>query len=219
MLVVNNVSKVYRAGGQRITALQGVSMEFKQGEFVAIVGDSGCGKTTLLNIIAGLLHPTEGFICYDGNIITEKSQNGINEYRKNHVGIILQKFSLLNDRNIYNNVELPLKIHKYPKDLREKLVTEYLEKVNMSEKRYVYPNNLSGGQQQRVAIARALVSNPDIILADEPTGALDEQNAEQIVNILRQVSNEGKIVIMVTHHLKFLSYCDRYIKLDEGKVV
>ena len=199
--------------------LQGVSMEFKQGEFVAIVGDSGCGKTTLLNIIAGLLHPTEGFICYDGNIITEKSQNGINEYRKNHVGIILQKFSLLNDRNIYNNVELPLKIHKYPKDLREKLVTEYLEKVNMSEKRYVYPNNLSGGQQQRVAIARALVSNPDIILADEPTGALDEQNAEQIVNILRQVSNEGKIVIMVTHHLKFLSYCDRYIKLDEGKVV
>lgn len=130
----------------------------------------------------------------------------------------MQNFSLLNDRDVFSNVELPLKIHKVSKKERNEIVPIYLEKVNMLDKMRAYPHQLSGGQQQRVAIARALIGNADIILADEPTGALDEQNALQIIGILREIADSGKIVIMVTHNMDFIAQCDRCVTITKGEI-
>lgn len=218
MLKIENVEKIYKSNGKATKALTDISFQAEYGEFIAVVGKSGCGKSTLLNIIAGLLQPTHGNIYFDDKNITSHNKKEMDEYRKKHIGIILQNFSLLNDRDVYDNVELPLKICKIDKNLHKSLITEQLEKVDMIDKINAYPKQLSGGEQQRVAIARALVADKNIILADEPTGALDEYNANQIVNILRKIANQGKIVIMVTHNLDFVSLCDRCIKLKEGRI-
>lgn len=219
MIDIVNITKIYKSNGQNIYALNNINLKIKDGEFLAIVGKSGCGKSTLLNIIAGLVKPTQGTIRYNDEVITTKRQKDIIQFRKDHIGIILQNFSLLNDRDVYANVELPLKIHKVNKTERKKMVPLFLEKVDMCDKIRMYPKNLSGGQQQRVAIARALIGNADIILADEPTGALDEQNALQIISILREIADNGKIVIMVTHNMDFATQCDRCITIDEGELI
>lgn len=219
MLVIKNISKIYRQKFYELKALDEINISFNRGEFVAIVGKSGCGKTTLLNIIAGLIRPTAGAIIFEGDDIASKQPKEILKFRKEHVGIILQNFSLLNDRNVYANVELPLKIQKVSKSKRKALVNKYLSMVDMSDKINAYPRQLSGGQKQRVAIARALISDADIILADEPTGSLDEKNAEQIVSILREIANLGKIVIMVTHSMDATSKCDRCITIDRGNII
>lgn len=219
MLVIKNISKIYRQKFYELKALDEINISFNRGEFVAIVGKSGCGKTTLLNIIAGLIRPTAGAILFEGDDITSKQPKEILKFRKEHVGIILQNFSLLNDRNVYANVELPLKIQRVSKSKRKALVNKYLSMVDMSDKINAYPRQLSGGQKQRVAIARALISDADIILADEPTGSLDEKNAEQIVSILREIANLGKIVIMVTHNMAATSKCDRCITIDRGNII
>lgn len=219
MIEIVNITKIYKTRGQKIYALNNINFQANEGEFLAIVGKSGCGKSTLLNIIAGLVKPTQGIIRYNNEAITTKRQKDIIQFRKDHIGIILQNFSLLNDRDVYANVELPLKIHKVNKTERKKLVPLFLEKFDMSDKIRMYPKNLSGGQQQRIAIARALIGNADIILADEPTGALDEENALQIINILRKIANDGKTVIMVTHNMDFAARCDRCIKMDKGEII
>ncbi|MBQ7926121.1 MAG: ABC transporter ATP-binding protein [Lachnospiraceae bacterium] len=219
MLEVTNLNKTYNTYNSNVHALSNIILTVKKCEFVVVMGESGCGKSTLLNIIAGLLAPTDGTIVYNGDIITGRKKSDLQEYRCRHVGIILQNFSLLNDRTVRQNVELPLRIRKTDKKQRGTLVEKYLEKVGMLDKIDVFPNQLSGGQKQRVAIARALISNPDIILADEPTGALDKANAEQIVKMLREIADSGKMVIMVTHNMDVIKMCDRCITLSDGKMI
>lgn len=218
MLTVDNVTKRYKTGGQEVYALKGVSLTARRGEFLAVIGKSGCGKSTLLHIISGLTSPTSGAVLYEGEDITARTRDGILRFRAEHVGIILQNFSLLNDRTVYANVELPLKIHKVEKARREQLVREYLVRMDMLEYTGRYPKQLSGGQQQRVAIARALVCDADILLADEPTGSLDSENAMQIIDILRSIADSGKTVVMVTHDMEAAAKCDRCIRLDRGEV-
>ncbi len=213
MLTVNKVTKDFYTHDGIVHALKNISMKFSEGEMVAIVGESGSGKTTLLNIISGLINPDAGNIRYYDEIISQKTQLEKLRFRKAHIGMIMQDYYLLNDRNIYENIELPLRIRHYPQNDRKQLIEKYLREMNLYEKRNEYPEHLSGGQQQRVSIARALICDPDIILADEPTGALDEENAYRILKILRMLADTGKIVIMVTHQLKNLSFCDRYYSL------
>lgn len=219
MLAVENVTKRYKLRGQEVYVLNGVSLTAERGEFLAVTGKSGCGKSTLLHIISGLSRPTSGTVRYEGEDITARSRDGILRFRAEHVGIILQNFSLLNDRTVYGNVELPLKIRKLEKAGRERLVREYLGRMDMLEYIDRYPKQLSGGQQQRAAIARALVCDADILLADEPTGSLDYENAMQIIDILRSVARSGKTVVMATHDKEAAAKCDRCIRLNRGEVV
>lgn len=219
MLEIHNVSKVYKEYNRETYALRNVTFDVKNGEFIAVTGPSGCGKSTLLNILAGLLAPAEGGIIYNNDKIDYNNSAQLQQYRCNHVGIILQNFSLLNDRTVGQNVSLPLDIRKIEKKQKNGMVREYLMRTGMIDKIDSFPQQLSGGQKQRVAIARALVYNPDIILADEPTGALDKDNAVQIIDMLREIAEEGKIVIMVTHDMNMVSRCDRCITLKDGCMV
>lgn len=219
MLEIHNVSKVYKEYNRETYALRNVTFDVKNGEFIAVTGPSGCGKSTLLNILAGLLAPAEGGIIYNNDKIDYNNSAQLQQYRCNHVGIILQNFSLLNDRTVGQNVSLPLDIRKIEKKQKNGMVREYLMCTGMIDKIDSFPQQLSGGQKQRVAIARALVYNPDIILADEPTGALDKDNAVQIIDMLREIAEEGKIVIMVTHDMNMVSRCDRCITLKDGCIV
>lgn len=219
MLEIHNVSKVYKEYNRETYALRNVTFDVKNGEFIAVTGPSGCGKSTLLNILAGLLAPSEGGIIYNNDEIDYNNSAQLQQYRCNHVGIILQNFSLLNDRTVGQNVSLPLDIRKIEKKQKNGMVREYLMRTGMIDKIDSFPQQLSGGQKQRVAIARALVYNPDIILADEPTGALDKDNAVQIIDMLREIAEEGKIVIMVTHDMNMVSRCDRCITLKDGCIV
>ena len=219
MLEIHNVSKVYKEYNRETYALRNVTFDVKNGEFIAVTGPSGCGKSTLLNILAGLLAPAEGGIIYNNDKIDYNNSAQLQQYRCNHVGIILQNFSLLNDRTVGQNVSLQLDIRKIEKKQKNGMVREYLMRTGMIDKIDSFPQQLSGGQKQRVAIARALVYNPDIILADEPTGALDKDNAMQIIDMLREIAEEGKIVIMVTHDMNMVSRCDRCITLKDGCIV
>ena len=219
MLEIHNVSKVYKEYNRKTYALRNITFDVKNGEFIAVTGPSGCGKSTLLNILAGLLAPAEGGIIYNNDKIDYNNSAQLQQYRCNHVGIILQNFSLLNDRTVGQNVSLPLDIRKIEKKQKNGMVREYLMRTGMIDKIDSFPQQLSGGQKQRVAIARALVYNPDIILADEPTGALDKDNAVQIIDMLREIAEEGKIVIMVTHDMNMVSRCDRCITLKDGCIV
>lgn len=219
MLQIHNVSKIYKEYNKETYALRNVTFDVKNGEFIAVTGPSGCGKSTLLNILAGLLAPADGEIIYNNDKIDYNNSAQLQQYRCNHVGIILQNFSLLNDRTVGQNVSLPLDIRKIEKKQKNGMVREYLMRTGMIDKIDSFPQQLSGGQKQRVAIARALVYNPDIILADEPTGALDKDNAVQIIDMLREIAEDGKIVIMVTHDMNMVSRCDRCITLKDGCIV
>lgn len=219
MLQIHNISKIYKEYNRETYALRNVTFDVKNGEFIAVTGPSGCGKSTLLNILAGLLAPAEGEIIYNNDKIDYNNSAQLQQYRCNHVGIILQNFSLLNDRTVGQNVSLPLDIRKIEKKQKNGMVREYLMRTGMIDKIDSFSQQLSGGQKQRVAIARALVYNPDIILADEPTGALDKDNAVQIIDMLREIAEEGKIVIMVTHDMNMVSRCDRCITLKDGCMV
>ena len=219
MLQIHNVSKIYKEYNRETYALRNVTFDVKNGEFIAVTGPSGCGKSTLLNILAGILAPAEGAIIYNNDKIDYNNSTQLQQYRCNHVGIILQNFSLLNDRTVGQNVSLPLDIRKVEKKQKNGMVREYLMRTGMIDKIDSFPQQLSGGQKQRVAIARALVYNPDIILADEPTGALDKDNAVQIIDMLGEIAEEGKIVIMVTHDMNMVSRCDRCITLKDGCIV
>lgn len=219
MLKITNVCKEYKTYYSRVQALKNVSFSVGRGELVALVGKSGCGKTSLLNIIAGLLMATSGEIEYNGQLITDMSSKQLLNYRRNHIGVILQNFSLLNDRTVYQNIELPLRIHNVEKSKRRELIYKYLKDMGIEDKMDSFPEQLSGGQKQRVAIARALICEPDIILADEPTGALDDYNSKQILSMLRKIADSGKIVIMSTHNMDFVSDCDKCITMSDGEII
>ncbi len=219
MLRLKNIKKDYIVGSGRVEALKGVSIDFRKNEFVSILGQSGCGKTTLLNIIGGLDKYTEGDLVIGGRPTKYYKDRDWDIYRNHSVGFVFQSYNLIPHQTVLSNVELALTLSGVSKKERRKRATEALEKVGLGDQLNKKPNQMSGGQMQRVAIARALVNNPDILLADEPTGALDSATSVQVMDILKEISKE-KLVIMVTHNPDIaVKYSTRIIKLLDGEVV
>lgn len=213
-----DVKKTYGKSGAAVSALQGVSLSIKKGEMVAIMGKSGCGKSTLLNTLGGLITMDSGEYYYKGKKVVTTKQKELTRFRRKEIGFVVQYFALIDDMTIHKNVEIPLKYLGYSSKERKEKVLKALEELELSEKRKAYPTELSGGQQQRVAIARAIVKEPDLILADEPTGALDEATGEVVMDIFRKLNNQGKTIIIVTHDPNVAAKCDRVIRLRDGKV-
>ena len=219
MIQLQNIKKVFRTEEIDTWALREVSLEVKNGEFVAIMGPSGCGKTTLLNIMGLLDTPTEGTYILNDKDVSQLSERERTNIRKGTIGFVFQSFNLIDDLDVYENVELPLLYMGVPAKERKKRVTEMLDRMAMSHRRKHFPCQLSGGQQQRVAVARAVVSNPKIILADEPTGNLDSKNSKEVMDLLLQLHEKGTTIVMVTHSQHNASFADRIINLFDGQVV
>ena len=199
MLKLDNIVKDYDAGGEKVRALKGVSIEFRKSEFVAVLGQSGCGKTTLLNIIGGLDQYTSGDLSINGKSTKKFRDADWDTYRNHSIGFVFQSYNLIPHQTVLANVELALTLSGVGKAERRRRAVEALEKVGLGDQLKKKPNQMSGGQMQRVAIARALVNDPEILLADEPTGALDSQTSVQIMEILKEISKD-KLIIMVTHN-------------------
>ncbi|MBR3547438.1 MAG: ABC transporter ATP-binding protein [Bacteroidaceae bacterium] len=219
MIQLQNIKKVFRTEEIDTWALREVSLEVKNGEFVAIMGPSGCGKTTLLNIMGLLDTPTEGTYMLNGKEVSQLSERERTNIRRGTIGFVFQSFNLIDDLDVYENVELPLLYMGVPAKERKKRVTEMLDRMAMSHRRGHFPCQLSGGQQQRVAVARAVVSNPKIILADEPTGNLDSKNSKEVMDLLLQLHEQGTTIVMVTHSQHNASFADRIINLFDGQIV
>ena len=219
MLRVKDIVKVYQTGGEDVTALRGVSLSFRESEFVAVLGHSGCGKTTLLNIIGGLDQYTSGDLIINGRSTKEFTDRDWDSYRNHSIGFVFQSYNLIPHQSVLSNVELALTLSGVSKAERRRRAAEALEKVGLKDQMKKRPNQLSGGQMQRVAIARALVNDPDILLADEPTGALDSETSVQVMDILQEIAQD-KLVIMVTHNPELAErYATRIIRVLDGKVV
>ena len=219
MLKLENVSKIYRTAEVETRALDGVSFTVEAGEFLAIMGPSGCGKSTLLNILGLLDSPTSGVYSFFGEDVARASEQYLTILRRGVVGFVFQSFNLIDDLNVAENVEVALIYRRVSGSERKRRVAEALERVGIAHRSRHLPQQLSGGQQQRVAIARALVSNPKLILADEPTGNLDTANGEAVMDLLTGVSQSGTTVIMVTHSLVHAGRAQRTVKLLDGHVV
>ncbi len=218
MLKLKDIKKTYVSGDEKVEALKGINIEFRKSEFVSILGQSGCGKTTLLNIIGGLDRYTSGDLIINGKSTKDFKDRDWDAYRNYSVGFVFQSYNLIGHQTVLSNVELALTISGIPKKERRKRAIEALEEVGLKEQIHKKPNQLSGGQMQRVAIARALVNNPEIILADEPTGALDTKTSVQVMEILKKIS-KNKLIIMVTHNPELAEkYSSRIIKILDGKI-
>ena len=218
MLKLENITKDYKVGDSVVHALKGISIEFRKSEFVSILGQSGCGKTTLLNIIGGLDRYTSGNLIINGKSTKDFKDKDWDAYRNYSVGFVFQNYNLISHQTILSNVELALTLSGVGKKERQKRAIEALKKVGLEEQIHKKPNQLSGGQMQRVAIARAIVNNPDIILADEPTGALDTKTSKQVMDILKEIAKD-KLVIMVTHNPSLAEeYSTRIIKILDGVI-
>jgi len=214
---LRNVSKIYKTGETEFHALDNVSLEIKKGECVAVLGPSGSGKSTLMHLIGGLDKPSEGSIEVDGRNLDKLSDSKLARYRNEKVGFVFQFFNLLQGTNTLNNVTLPL-IYARKKINRRQKASEILEEVGLQKKLKNRPNQLSGGEQQRVSVARALVNDPEIILADEPTGNLDSKTGAAIFELLRELNQKGKTVVVVTHDNSLAQKADRVIQVADGKV-
>ncbi|MBP3040198.1 ATP-binding cassette domain-containing protein [Bacillaceae bacterium Marseille-Q3522] len=219
MLKLVNIKKSYLVDQQPVPVLKGINLEFFKGEMVALLGESGCGKSTLLNIITGLDKANEGKIFFHEKEVTKFSDKEWAQYRKNNIGYIFQNFNLIAHLNVIENVEMVMTLDGKPKHERKQRAKELLEMVGLGDKLEYEPNRLSGGQKQRVAIARALANDPDIIVADEPTGALDSETAIQIMEILKKLANDGKLIILVTHSLELAEWGNRIVRLKDGEVI
>ena len=216
MIKLEHVSKSYSAG---IPALNDVNLEIEDGEFVFIVGDSGSGKSTLIKLLLKELEPTEGVITVDGKVLSKIRRKQVPKYRRN-VGVVFQDFRLLKDRNVYDNVAFAQKVVGEPNSHIRKKVPLMLSMVGLAAKYRSFPRQLSGGEQQRVAIARALINEPDILLADEPTGNLDNNNAWEIMNLLEVINSRGTTVVVVTHNMEIVrAMGKRVITIQKGTVV
>src|SRR5574344_3126249 len=219
MIKVSNLCKVFRTEEIETTALNGVSFEIKDGEFVAIMGPSGCGKSTLLNILGLLDNPTSGSYELLGTEVSGLKEKERTKFRKGNIGFVFQSFNLIDELNVYENIELPLRYMNISASERKKRVTELMKRMNISHRAQHFPQQLSGGQQQRVAIARAVVSNPKLILADEPTGNLDSKNGIEVMDLLTELNREGTTIIMVTHSQRDAGYAQRILNLFDGQIV
>ena len=219
MIQVENLVKSFSTEEVVTIALNGVSMEVKEGEFVAIMGPSGCGKSTLLNILGLLDNPNGGTYRLDGVEVARMKEADRTKLRRGRIGFVFQSFNLIDELTVEENIDLQLKYLNLPKAERKARVLEILRQVNMSHRAKHYPQQLSGGQQQRVAIARAVVGKPRIILADEPTGNLDSKHGKEIMELLAQLNAEGTTIVMVTHSQRDAAYAHRTINLLDGEVV
>ena len=219
MLKLQNIAKVYRTTDVETRALQDVSFDVAAGEFLAIMGPSGCGKSTLLNILGLLDSPSSGVYSFLGEDVARASEQRLTELRRASVGFIFQSFNLIDDLSVQENVEVALLYRKVSGSERKKRVAEALERVGVAHRARHLPQQLSGGQQQRVAIARALVSNPKLILADEPTGNLDTRNGEEVLGMLDTLNQQGTTILMVTHSHEHASRAHRIVNMLDGKVL
>lgn len=219
MIKIENLSKVFRTTEVETIALNDVSLEIKDKEFVSIMGPSGCGKSTLLNIIGLLDNPTSGHYYLSGKEVGNLKEKDRTNVRKGNIGFVFQSFNLIDELNVSENVELPLTYLHIPAKERKERVADILSRMNISHRAKHYPQQLSGGQQQRVAIARAVVSNPELILADEPTGNLDSKNGKEVMELLSNLNREGTTIVMVTHSQHDAGYAGRIINLFDGQIV
>ena len=220
LVQINNVRKIYRRDAFEVPVLNGITVDVPRGDFLALMGPSGSGKTTLLNLIAGIDRPTAGSITVDGREISRFNESALASWRARHVGFIFQLYNLIPVLNAFENVELPLLLTKLSKKQRRQHVEAALNIVGLNDRMFHYPRQLSGGQEQRVAIARAVVTDPTIIVADEPTGDLDTKNAQETLDLLRQLNEEfEKTIVMVTHDPKAARHAKRILHLEKGLLV
>lgn len=219
VIELKNVEKYYTVGKEKLRVLKDINIKIEKGQFVMIMGKSGSGKTTLLNILGFLDKFDSGeYLFYENNVTTLKERKR-SEFRNKNIGFVFQQFNLIDGLNIYQNVEIPMIYNRlYSKEEKDKIIKTNLEMVGLLDKIKQRPTQLSGGQQQRIAIARSLVNNPDIIFADEPTGALDSETGIEIMELLKELNNRGKTVIMVTHDRDLTNYASKVIYLKDGVI-
>lgn len=218
LIELKGINKTYRNGDQELRVLKDIDLEVEKGEFVAIMGPSGSGKSTLMNVIGLLDRPTSGDYFLDGQEVENLSEKKLAHVRNEQIGFVFQQFFLLSKLNAFQNVELPLIYAGVHPAKRKEIAEQYLEKVELGSRMHHLPSELSGGQKQRVAIARALVNRPAIVLADEPTGALDTKTGEQIMDLLTKLNQEGKTIIMVTHEPEIAAFANRRIVIRDGVI-
>ena len=219
MIKLTNLEKIYRTKEIETVALENVNLDIQKGEFLSIMGPSGCGKSTLLNIIGLLVAPTAGTVEIAGTNTVSMNDKQLAAFRNKTLGFVFQSFHLINSLNVLDNVELPLLYRNVSSSERRKAAEAVLEKVGLSHRMRHFPTQLSGGQCQRVAIARAIVGNPEIILADEPTGNLDSKNGAEVMQLLTELNKEGTTIVMVTHSKHDASFAHRIINLFDGSIV
>jgi putative ABC transport system ATP-binding protein len=219
MIRTENLKKVFRTDEVETHALSGVSIEIKEGEFVAVMGPSGCGKSTLLNILGLLDNLSEGKYYLNETDVSQFSESERTKLRKGIIGFVFQSFNLIEELNVYENIELPLLYMGIPSSERKTRVNEAMERMQITHRSKHFPQQLSGGQQQRVAIARAVVANPKLILADEPTGNLDSKNGLEVMNLLKELNKEGTTIVMVTHSQHDAGFAGRVLNLFDGELV
>jgi len=218
MIEFRNLSKVYKMGSNEVRAADGISLKIYENEFVALVGQSGSGKTTCMNIIGCLDVPTSGKYFLDGRDVGRMRDNQLAEIRNKTIGFVFQQYNLLPKLNVLENVELSMLYAGIPRRLRKKRAQKVLKRVGLSDKIRNRPNQLSGGQQQRVSIARALAGGPSVILADEPTGALDSHTGHEVIGLLRELNREGNTIVLITHDNSIAMTANRVIRLEDGRV-
>jgi len=220
ILEVNNVKKIYttRFGSNKVQALSDVSFSVEEGEYVAVMGESGSGKTTLLNIIAALDKPTDGEVYLNGRRFSDIKEAEIAKFRREHLGFVFQEFNLLDNFSIKDNILLPLVLAGKQYHEMDKRLTPVARKLGISEILSKYPYEVSGGQKQRAAVARAIITDPQLILADEPTGALDSKASDELLSLFSSINNDGQTIIMVTHSVKAASNAGRVLFIKDGRV-
>ncbi|MFH0736725.1 MAG: ABC transporter ATP-binding protein [bacterium] len=219
MIKTNNLKKIFRTDEVETTALDNVDLEIKKGEFVSIMGPSGCGKSTLMNILGLLDDPSDGEFNFLGINVSKFSERKRAQLRKENIGFVFQSFNLIDELSVYENVELPLLYLKISSAERKKKVHQVLDRIQIMHRKNHFPQQLSGGQQQRVAVARALVSDPKLILADEPTGNLDSTHGDEVMKMLTDLNDTGTTIIMVTHSPSYAEYGSRVVHLFDGRIV